>query len=155
MADYDHLGFHLDGITLKPFERYILNILYSTLNFDPLINQITNVFWWNNTITNMKYVMLRPFLRAKSSIKTISTYENGCDASVMLIQSKWCSRQLKQIIRHLVQQHYASHCEELAIYSAWREVKLIREIETLMTSLYCILPVFNKKMQISRNCSRM
>ncbi|CAM2096411.1 unnamed protein product [Caretta caretta] len=46
--------------------------------------------------------------------------------------------QLKRDIPHLVQQHCIAHQEDLKISDAWKEVKLIRDIETLMRTVYTV-----------------
>ncbi|CAM2111448.1 unnamed protein product [Caretta caretta] len=46
--------------------------------------------------------------------------------------------QLKRDIPHLVQQHCIAHWEDLGISDAWKEVKLIRDIETLMRTVYTV-----------------
>ncbi|CAM2096108.1 unnamed protein product [Caretta caretta] len=57
-------------------------------------------------------------------------------ASVMLGKPNGMAAQLKRDIPHLVQQHCVAHREDLGISDAWKEVKLIRDIETLMRTVY-------------------
>ncbi|CAM2115548.1 unnamed protein product [Caretta caretta] len=56
-------------------------------------------------------------------------------ASVMLGKLNGVAAQLKRDIPHLVQQHCIAHREDLGISDAWKEVKLIRDIETLMRTV--------------------
>lgn len=59
-------------------------------------------------------------------------------ASVMLGRVNGVAARLKQDIPHLVQQHCVAHREDLGICDAWKEVKLIRDIETLMRTIYTV-----------------
>ncbi|CAM2119846.1 unnamed protein product [Caretta caretta] len=57
-------------------------------------------------------------------------------ASVMLGKLNGVADQLKRDIPHLVKQHCVAHREDLGTSDAWKEVKLIRDIETLMRTVY-------------------
>ncbi|CAM2101000.1 unnamed protein product [Caretta caretta] len=59
-------------------------------------------------------------------------------ASVMLGKLSGVAAQLKRDIPHLVQQHCIAHREDLGISDAWKEVKLIRDIKTLMRTVYTV-----------------
>ncbi|XP_043407899.1 pancreatic lipase-related protein 3 [Chelonia mydas] len=59
-------------------------------------------------------------------------------ASVMLGRLNGVAAQLKRDIPHLVQQHCIAHREVLGISDAWKEVKLIRDIETLMRTVHTV-----------------
>jgi hypothetical protein len=59
-------------------------------------------------------------------------------ASVMLGKVNGVAAQLKTIISHLVQQHCVAHREALGISSAWKEVTLIRDLKTLMRTVYTV-----------------
>ncbi|CAM2103759.1 unnamed protein product [Caretta caretta] len=59
-------------------------------------------------------------------------------ASVMSGKLNCVAAQLKRDIPHLVQQHCIAHWEDLGISAAWKEVKLIRDIETLMRTVYMV-----------------
>ncbi|CAM2113912.1 unnamed protein product [Caretta caretta] len=59
-------------------------------------------------------------------------------ASVMLGKLNGVAAQLKRDIPHLVQHHCIAHREDLGISDAWKEVKLIRDIETLMRTVYTV-----------------
>ncbi|CAM2117278.1 unnamed protein product [Caretta caretta] len=59
-------------------------------------------------------------------------------ASMMLGKLNGVAAQLKCDIPHLVQQHCIAHREDLGISDAWKEVKLIRDIETLMRTVYTV-----------------
>ncbi|CAM2097269.1 unnamed protein product [Caretta caretta] len=56
-------------------------------------------------------------------------------ASMMLGKLNGVVAQLKRDIPHLVQQHCAAHQSDLGISDAWKEVKLIRDIKTLMRTV--------------------
>ncbi|XP_073210889.1 pancreatic lipase-related protein 3-like [Lepidochelys kempii] len=59
-------------------------------------------------------------------------------ASVMLGKLSGVAAQLKRDIPHLVQQHCIAHREDLGISDVWKEVKLIRDIETLMRTVHTV-----------------
>ncbi|XP_069794897.1 uncharacterized protein [Narcine bancroftii] len=59
-------------------------------------------------------------------------------ASVMLGRVDGVAARLKQDIPHLVQQHCVAHLEDLGIGDAWKEFKLIRDVETLMRIIYTV-----------------
>ncbi|CAM5163229.1 unnamed protein product [Eretmochelys imbricata] len=59
-------------------------------------------------------------------------------ASMMSGKLNGVAAQLKRDIPHLVQQHCIAHWEDLGISAAWKEVKLIRDIETLMRTVYMV-----------------
>ncbi|CAM2096994.1 unnamed protein product [Caretta caretta] len=59
-------------------------------------------------------------------------------ASVMLGKLNGVAAQLKRDIPHLVQQHCTAHQEDLGIFDAWKEIKLIRDIKTLMRTVYMV-----------------
>ncbi|CAM2095839.1 E3 SUMO-protein ligase KIAA1586-like [Caretta caretta] len=59
-------------------------------------------------------------------------------ASVMLGKLNGVAAQLKRDIPHLVQQPCVAHREDLGISEAWKEVKLIRDIDTLMRTVYTV-----------------
>lgn len=69
-------------------------------------------------------------------IKMVMFTSDG--ASVMTGKVNGVAAQLKKIIPHLVNQHCVLHREDLGISSAWKEVKFIREIETLMRTVYTV-----------------
>ncbi|CAM2106519.1 unnamed protein product [Caretta caretta] len=58
--------------------------------------------------------------------------------SMMLGKLNGVAAQLKFDILHLVQQHCAAHREDSGISDTWKEVKLIRDIETLMRTVYTV-----------------
>ncbi|CAM2117752.1 unnamed protein product [Caretta caretta] len=57
-------------------------------------------------------------------------------ASVMLGKLNGVAAQLKRDIPHLVQQHCVAHREDLGMSNPWKEVKLIKDIEILMRTVY-------------------
>ncbi|CAM2114577.1 unnamed protein product [Caretta caretta] len=59
-------------------------------------------------------------------------------ASVMSGKLNGVAAQLKHDIPHLVKQHCVAHQEDLGISDAWKEVKLIRDIDTLMRTVYTV-----------------
>ena len=59
-------------------------------------------------------------------------------ASVMLGKVNGAAAKLKLEVPHLVQQHCVAHCEDLGISDTWKEIKLMRDIDTLMRTVYLI-----------------
>ena len=59
-------------------------------------------------------------------------------ASVMLGRYNSVAAQLKREIPHLVQQYCVAHREDLAISDSWKEIKLMRDIETLIRTVYTV-----------------
>ncbi|CAM5083260.1 unnamed protein product, partial [Eretmochelys imbricata] len=59
-------------------------------------------------------------------------------ASVMLGKLNGVAAHLKCDIPYLVQQHCVAHREDLGISDALKEIKLIRDIETLMRTVYTV-----------------
>ena len=53
--------------------------------------------------------------------------------------------QLKRELPHLVQQHCVAHCEDLVISDSWKEIKLMRDIETLIRNVYTVFCRFSTK----------
>ena len=59
-------------------------------------------------------------------------------ASVMLGKRNGVAAQLKLEIPHLVEQHCVAHSEDLGISDAWKDIKLMRDIETLIRTVYTV-----------------
>ena len=59
-------------------------------------------------------------------------------ASVMLGKINGVAAQLRKDVPHLVQQHCVSHQEDLGLCDSWKEVKLIKDVETLMRTVYTV-----------------
>ncbi|XP_078483234.1 E3 SUMO-protein ligase KIAA1586-like [Ciona intestinalis] len=59
-------------------------------------------------------------------------------ASVMLGRCNGVAAQLKQIIPHLTEQHCVAHREDLGIGDAWKRVPVVKEIETLLRTVYTV-----------------
>jgi hypothetical protein len=59
-------------------------------------------------------------------------------ASVMLGKNNGVAAQLRRDIPHLVQQHCVAHREDLAISNSWKEIKLMRDLETLIRTVYTL-----------------
>jgi hypothetical protein len=59
-------------------------------------------------------------------------------ASVMLGKLNGVAARLKIDVPHLVQQHCVAHREDLGISDSWKEVKLMKEVETFMRTVYTI-----------------
>ena len=67
-------------------------------------------------------------------------------ASVMLGKRNGVAAQLKLEIPHLVEQHCVAHREDLGISDAWKDIKLMRDIETLIRTVYTVFcRSYNKK----------
>ncbi|CAM2105716.1 unnamed protein product [Caretta caretta] len=66
-------------------------------------------------------------------------------ASVMLGKLNGVAAQLKRDIPHLVQQHSVAHREDLGISDAWKEIKLIRDIKTLMRTVYTVFCLSSRR----------
>ena len=62
-------------------------------------------------------------------------------ASVMLGSTNGVAACLRRKILHLVQQHCVAHREDLGISDAWKEVKLIRDVETLLRTVYTMFSI--------------
>ena len=80
-----------------------------------------NEFYSNNNIDMQKMVMF-----------------TSDGASVMLGRINGVAAKLKEKISHLVQQHCVAHREDLGICDTWKEVKLMKEIETVMKTIYTL-----------------
>lgn len=80
-----------------------------------------NEFYSNNNIDMQKMVMF-----------------TSDGASVMLGRINGVAAKLKEKISHLVQQHCVAHREYLGICDTWKEVKLMKEIETVMKTIYTL-----------------
>uniref|UniRef100_A0A1B8Y9W5 HAT C-terminal dimerisation domain-containing protein n=1 Tax=Xenopus tropicalis TaxID=8364 RepID=A0A1B8Y9W5_XENTR len=59
-------------------------------------------------------------------------------ASVMLGKINGVAAQLRKDVPHLVQQHCVAHREDLGLSDSWKEVKLMKEVETLMRTVYTV-----------------
>ncbi|XP_069068967.1 E3 SUMO-protein ligase KIAA1586-like [Pleurodeles waltl] len=59
-------------------------------------------------------------------------------ASVMLGKNNGVATRLKQSIPHLVEQHCVAHREDLGVDDAWKKVPMIREMETLLRTVYTV-----------------
>ena len=59
-------------------------------------------------------------------------------ASVMLGKINGVAAQLRKVVPHLVQQHCVSHREDLGLCDSWKEVKLMKDVETLMRTVYTV-----------------
>ena len=59
-------------------------------------------------------------------------------ASVMLGKVNGVAAKLKLEVPHLVQQHCVAHREDLGISDTWKEIKLMRDIDTFMRTVYTI-----------------
>ncbi|CAK6949836.1 zinc finger protein 862-like [Scomber scombrus] len=59
-------------------------------------------------------------------------------ASVMLGKHNGVAALLKQQIPHLTEQHCVAHREDLGIDDAWKDVPLMRDVETLLRTIYSI-----------------
>ena len=59
-------------------------------------------------------------------------------ASVMLGKVNGVAAKLKLQVPHLVQQHCVAHREDLRISHTWKEIKLMRDIDTFMRTVYTI-----------------
>ncbi|KAL7378014.1 hypothetical protein ABVT39_007455 [Epinephelus coioides] len=59
-------------------------------------------------------------------------------ASVMLGKHNGVAALLCQQIPHLTEQHCVAHREDLGIDDAWKDVPLMREVETLLRTIYSI-----------------
>ncbi|XP_078520370.1 E3 SUMO-protein ligase KIAA1586-like [Lissotriton helveticus] len=59
-------------------------------------------------------------------------------ASVMLGKNNGVATRLKQSIPHLVEQHCVAHREDLGVDDAWKRVPMIKEMETLLRTVYTV-----------------
>ena len=59
-------------------------------------------------------------------------------ASVILGKVNGVAAKLKLEVPHLVQQHCVAHREDLGISDTWKEIKLMRDIDTFMRTVYTI-----------------
>ncbi|KAK0041995.1 E3 SUMO-protein ligase [Biomphalaria pfeifferi] len=59
-------------------------------------------------------------------------------ASVMLGKRKGVAALLRQLIPHLSEQHCIAHREDLGLDDAWKNIPLMKEIETLLRTVYTI-----------------
>lgn len=59
-------------------------------------------------------------------------------ASVMLGKCNGVAAILRQSIPHMLEQHCVAHREDLAIDDAWKEIPLIKDIETLIRTVYTL-----------------
>lgn len=59
-------------------------------------------------------------------------------ASVMLGKCNGVAAILRQSIPHMLEQHCVAHREDLAIDDAWKEIPLIKDIETLICTVYTL-----------------
>jgi hypothetical protein len=59
-------------------------------------------------------------------------------ASVMLGKRRGVAALLRQLIPHLSEQHCVAHREDLGLDDAWKDIPLMKEIETLLRTVYTI-----------------
>ena len=59
-------------------------------------------------------------------------------ASVMLGKNNGVAAILRRNISHLCEQHCVAHRENLGIDDAWKQVSLMKDIETLLRTVYTI-----------------
>ncbi|XP_078530278.1 zinc finger protein 862-like [Lissotriton helveticus] len=59
-------------------------------------------------------------------------------ASVMLGKNNGVATRLKQSIPRLVEQHCVAHREDLGVDDAWKRVPMIKEMETLLRTVYTV-----------------
>lgn len=57
-------------------------------------------------------------------------------ASVMLGRHKGVAALLKRQVPHLTEQHCVAHREDLGIDDAWKDVPIMKEVETLLRTVY-------------------
>ncbi|XP_069092819.1 E3 SUMO-protein ligase KIAA1586-like [Pleurodeles waltl] len=69
-------------------------------------------------------------------IKMVMFRSDG--ASLMLGKNNGVATHLKQSIPHLVEQHCVAHREDLGVDDAWKKVQMIREMETLLRTVYTV-----------------
>ena len=69
-------------------------------------------------------------------------------ASVMLGKINGVAAKLKLEVPHLVQQHCVAHREDLGISDTWKEIKLMRDMDTFMRTVY---PIFSRSQQRNMN----
>ena len=65
----------------------------------------------------------------------LECYGTADGASVMLGKVNGVAAKLKLEVPHLVQQHCVAHREDLGISDTWKEIKLMRDIDTYMRTV--------------------
>ena len=79
-------------------------------------------------------------------------------APVMLGKVNGVAAQLKKEVPYLIEQHCVAHREDLGICDSWKEVKLMRDIETLLRTIFtifCRSSVKKEKLQEIARVSEM
>nr|XP_009858660.1 E3 SUMO-protein ligase KIAA1586-like [Ciona intestinalis] len=107
------------------------------------IKESSNHVWWYSKLNFMyclcncdcnKRILFLPQARLNENGDVFTS--DG--ASVMLGRCNGVAAQLKQIIPHLTEQHCVAHREDLGIGDAWKRVPVVKEIETLLRTVYTV-----------------